>query len=123
MGSPRQSSMRALPGAVLAHARLSALAPVLPGAFASPIGIGETDSEAASRREGATHRLGCEALDDVAFLEVVEVRQPDAALEARRDLADIVPEAAERLDPIGRDDLAAAPDPRAALDHPAVGDV
>src|SRR5271155_4445399 len=37
-------------------------------------------------------------LDDVAFLEILEVGQPDTALEARGDLADIVLEAAQRVD-------------------------
>src|ERR1700722_6749638 len=37
-------------------------------------------------------------LNDVAVLEVLEVREPDAALEARRDLAHIVLEAAQRVD-------------------------
>ena len=63
-----------------------------------------------------------EALDDVAFHEVVEVGQADAALVVLLDLADVVAEAAQRLDPVGRDDLAAAPDPGAAADDPAVGD-
>ena len=64
-----------------------------------------------------------EALDDVALLELVEVGQADAALVAGRDLADVVAEAAQRLDPIGGDELAAAVDARAAADDAAVGDV
>jgi hypothetical protein len=39
--------MRALPAALLAHARLSALAALLPGAFACAPWIGETDFEVA----------------------------------------------------------------------------
>ena len=53
----------------------------------------------------------------------MEGGEPDAALVVRLDLADVVAEAPQRLDPVGRDDLAAAPDPRAAADDAAVGDV
>ena len=48
--------------------------------------------------------------------------EADAALVVRLDLADVVAEAAQRLDPVGGDDLAAAPDAGAAADDPAVGD-
>ena len=64
-----------------------------------------------------------EALDDVAFLDLVELVEADAALVARGDLADVVAEAAQRLDPVGRDELAAAVDARAAADDAALGDV
>src|SRR4029079_15251951 len=38
------------------------------------------------------------------------------------DLTDVVPEPPERLDPVGRHDLAVAPDAGTAADDPAVGD-
>ena len=41
-----------------------------------------------------------EALDDVALFQVVEVGQADAALVVLLDLADVVAEPAERLDPV-----------------------
>ena len=70
-----------------------------------------------------TDRLRGEAFDDVAFHDVVEVGEADAALVVLLDLADVVAEAAQRLDPVGRDDLGAAPDAGvAAADDPAVGD-
>ena len=53
----------------------------------------------------------------------MEVGEADAALVVRLDLADVVAEAPERLDPVGGDDLAAAPDARAAADDASVGDV
>src|SRR5512132_2810070 len=47
-------------------------------------------------------------LDDVAFLDVVEVLDPDTALEPLAHLADVVLEAAERADPaVVRDDAVA----------------
>ena len=52
------------------------------------------------RRPG--YRLLGEAFDDVAFLEVVEPGEADAALVVLLDLADVVAEPAERLDPVGR---------------------
>src|SRR4051794_25244935 len=67
-------------------------------------------------------RLGDETLDDVAFLEIVEPGQPDAALVVLGDLSDVVPEPPERLDPIGRDDLPVAPDTGTAADDTAVRD-
>src|SRR4051812_1453009 len=64
-----------------------------------------------------------EALDDVALFEVVVPGEADAALEVRGDLAHVVPEAAERVDPVGRHDLPGTPHPGAARpDNPAVGD-
>src|SRR2546426_11021736 len=66
--------------------------------------------------------LRTEAFDDVALLEVVIVRQTDAAFVVGLDLADVVAEAPQRLDPVGGDDLAVAPDPGAGPDDPAVGD-
>ena len=66
------------------------------------------------------HRV---TLDDVALLEVLEPGEADPALEVLGDLADVVAEAAERLDPVVGDDLlAAAPDARATADDPPVGD-
>src|SRR6185436_20008840 len=50
-------------------------------------------------------------LDDVAFLDVVEVRDPDTALEPLTHLADVVLEAAERADPAGVRNDAVADDP------------
>ena len=50
---------------------------------------------ASSRRGDSTHRLRREALDDVALLDVVEVRQADAALEVGGHLANVVPEATQ----------------------------
>ena len=52
-----------------------------------------------------------------------EAREADAALVAGRDLADVVPEAAQRLDAVGGDELAAAVDARAAADDATLGDV
>src|SRR3970282_2111959 len=72
---------------------------------------------------GSTHQLGREALDDIALDEVVDRRQPDAALEAGRDLADVVADPAQRLDPIRGHDLAASPDPGAAANDPPIGHV
>ena len=58
------------------------------------------------------------------FDDVSRVGEADAALEARLDLADVVLEPAQRVDLVGRDDLAAAPQAGAAVaDDPAVGDV
>src|SRR4030095_409096 len=62
-------------------------------------------------------------LDDVAFLDVVEVLDPDTALEPLAHLADVVLEAAERADPaVVRNDAVAddagprGPDDRALQD-------
>src|SRR5882672_3458218 len=63
-----------------------------------------------------------ETLDDVALFEVVVVGEADAAFVVRLDLADVVAEAPQRLDPIGRDHLAIAPDTSAGPDDPTVGD-
>src|SRR5258706_14598354 len=63
-----------------------------------------------------------ETLDDVALLEVVIVGKANPALVVRLDLADVVAEAPQRLDPIGRDDLAIAPDTSPGSDDPTVGD-
>src|SRR5687767_14934610 len=63
-------------------------------------------------------------LDDVTFLQVVEVLDPDAALEALRDLSNVVLEAAERPDPAVVRDDAVANDPGATVPHDrATGDV
>src|SRR3990172_8768364 len=75
------------------------------------------------RGEGTTDGLGAEALDHVALLEIIEPGKGDAAFEAGCDFADVVPEATQRLDPVGGDDLPASPDPGAASDDPPVGDV
>ena len=88
--------------------------------------IGTPHGAQRAARQPATARLTVwdgEAFDDVALFEVVVVGEADAALVVGGDLADVVAEAAQRLDLVGRDDLAAAPDPRAAADDPAVGDV
>src|SRR5688572_30111401 len=63
-------------------------------------------------------------LDDVALLEVLEVGQPDAALEARLHLTGVVLEALERVDRALPDDGSVAQEPhlRVAGDD-AVGDV
>src|SRR4249920_2090158 len=73
------------------------------------------------RTDCPADRLLREALDDVALGQVVEVGQADAALEVLLHLADIVAEAPQRLDPVGRDDLATAPHPGSATHDPAVG--
>src|SRR5205085_10264393 len=72
--------------------------------------IGQLRSSAASTsaREDPADGLRREALDDVAFLEVVVPREPDAALVVALDLPDVVAEPAERLDPVGDHDLAVA---------------
>src|SRR5262249_22287633 len=76
------------------------------------------------RLRDSRNRLLAEALDDVAFFELVEGDEPDPAFEAGRHFAHIVAEAAQRLDPIRLDDqLAAAVDTRAAADDAAVRDV
>src|SRR6476620_2899558 len=67
-------------------------------------------------------RLRRVALDDVAFLDNVEVGEPDAALVVGEHLADVIAEPAERLDPVGCDHLAATPDACPASDDPSVGD-
>ena len=78
---------------------------------------------AAQLAERAADRLRGEAFDDVALHDVVEVGEADAALVVLLDLADVVAEPAERLDPVGGDDLGAPPDAGvAAADDPAVGD-
>src|SRR5262245_57322409 len=71
---------------------------------------------------GARHHLLAEALDDVADLQVVEIGQADAALEARGYFTDVVAEAAQRLDAIGGDRFAVArpEDPGATADDPTV---
>src|SRR5690349_22550939 len=63
---------------------------------------------------GSRDRLGGEALEDVALLDIGGVGQADAALEARLDLANVVLEPTQRVDPVGRNHLAAAPDAHAA---------
>src|SRR6476646_1162651 len=62
--------------------------------------------------------LDLEELEQVAFLDVVVVLQLDAALEAGRDLADVVLHAPHRLDLAGVDDdvLAQQAEARAAAD-------
>src|SRR6476659_4669005 len=62
--------------------------------------------------------LDLEELEQVAFLDVVVVLQLDAALEAGGDLADVVLDAAHRLDLAGVDDdvLAQQAEARAAAD-------
>src|SRR5205814_716890 len=63
-----------------------------------------------------------ERLDDIALFEVVVVREPDPALKVLLYLALVVTEAAQRVDPIGRDHLAAPPDASArAADDSAIG--
>src|SRR4029453_17697865 len=63
-------------------------------------------------------------LDHVAFLDVVEVLQPDAALVAGRHGPDVVLEAAQRLDATVVDDHAVADQPGlGAADHLPAGDV
>src|SRR5262249_30653578 len=59
---------------------------------------------------------------DVSVLQVIEPGEADTALVVRLDLADVVAESPQGLDPIRRDDLARAPDAGAAADDPAVGD-
>jgi hypothetical protein len=51
----------------------------------------------------------------------MKIREADAAFVVRGDLTDVVAEAAERLDPVGGDDLAAPPHPGVAADDPAIG--
>src|ERR1035437_1435055 len=71
-----------------------------------------------------THHLLSEALDDVAFDQVVRAREADAALEVRRNFSNIVLQATKPFDPVRRDDLAATPDSSvAAADDATVGDV
>src|SRR3954447_17868195 len=73
---------------------------------------------------GSRDRLDGEALEDVTLHDIGGVGQADAALEAGLDLANIVLEPAQRVDPVGRDHLPAAPDAHApAADDPALGHV
>src|ERR1019366_8437752 len=65
--------------------------------------------------------LRAEALDDVALLEFLVAGQADPALQVLGNLASVGAEATERLDPVSRHDLAAAPHPGPATDDPAVG--
>src|SRR3954447_14348487 len=74
----------------------------------------------ASGGQDPRHRLGDEAFDDVSFLQIVVVGQADAALVVLLDLADVVPEPAQRLDPIRRHDPAGTPDAGTTADDPAV---
>src|SRR3954451_8023486 len=70
-----------------------------------------------------TDGLRGEALDHVAFHDVVEVGESDSAFVVLGHFADIVAEPAERLDPVRRDDLATAPDTGvAAADDASVSD-
>ena len=79
-------------------------------------------------RQGLLHLLRLVHLQHISFLDVREVLEHDAALEAGRDLADVVLEAAERGDAAVVDDgavadqadLGAAPD--RSVDHVAAGD-
>src|SRR4051794_41509522 len=75
-------------------------------------------------RELALDLAGLVRLQHVALLDVLEVREHDAALEAGRDLAHVLVEALERVDRRVVDDRAVAhhADARAAADRP-VGDV
>src|SRR4051794_15783992 len=75
-------------------------------------------------RELALDLAGLVGLQHVALLDVLEVREHDAALEAGRDLAHILVEALERVDRRVVDDRAVAhhADAAAAADRP-VGDV
>src|SRR5205809_4629076 len=50
----------------------------------------------------------------------MEVGQADATFVVRGYFPDVVAEAAQGFDPVGRDDLATAPDARAATHDPAV---
>ena len=95
----------------LAQLRLHATAAPLACAFRLA-GLGEVqvDLAAARRtrvtltpRSAASGELALDLprlvdLEDVALLDVLEVREHDAALEARRDLAHVVVEAAQRVD-------------------------
>src|SRR5207342_1215609 len=76
-----------------------------------------------SAGDDARNGLTGEAFDDVALFQVVEVGEPDATLVVRLHLAHVVAEAPQRLDPVGGDDLAAAPDAGATTDDVPVGDV
>src|SRR5919204_4527216 len=76
--------------------------------------IGGWDRDPWSAGRNPADRLGGEALDDVAFLDIVEACQPNSAFEVGGNLAHVVAETAQRVDSIGGDDLAAAPDARAA---------
>src|SRR6476661_10977906 len=89
-------------------------------ALSSPIPVG-----AGRLGDGrSTDRLGGEALEHVALDDVARRGEADAALEPGLDLADVVLEPAERVDLVGGDHLAAAPDAHApGADDAAVGDV
>src|SRR3954454_24220041 len=70
-----------------------------------------------------TDGLRGEALDHVAFHDVVEVGESDSAFVVLGHFADIVAEPPKRFDPVRRDDLATAPDTGvAAPDDASVGD-
>src|SRR5581483_2455587 len=92
----------------------------MPAAHARESGLPRTDGSA----PGTGDLLELIGLDDVALLEVLEVGEPNAALEAGRHRARVVLEPLERLDRAVPDDDALAQEPhaRAARDD-AVGDV
>src|SRR5215207_6084751 len=71
---------------------------------------GDEAVHAASAGWSSSDGLRGEAFDDVALLRIVEAGEADAALVVREDLADVVTEPPQRFDPVGGDDLAAAPD-------------
>src|SRR6185436_7194473 len=73
------------------------------------------DARVSNRRR---HPLDDEGLDDVADLDVVELLEADAALEARLDLGHVVLEAAERADLPLVDDLAVAQQARLRVARP-----
>src|SRR6202795_2604855 len=86
--------------------------------------IGVAPAERPDARSSAGHatdRLRGKALDHIALLEIMEVRQADAALVVRGDFPDVVAEPSKRLDPVCRDDLSSAPHPGVPADDPAVG--
>src|SRR5205823_408424 len=66
------------------------------------------------RRSGAGYLAFLVRLDDVALLEILEVREADAALEAGLYLADVVLEPLQRRDRAGPDDHAVAEEPALA---------
>src|SRR4051794_14136350 len=75
-------------------------------------------------RSGARDLALFEGLDDVAILEVLEVGEADAALEALVDLTDVVLEPPQRGDGTLPDDRALAEEPDlGATGDRAVGDV
>src|SRR3712207_2032134 len=86
-----------------------------------PLTLGPRPGRVSGRLQCPLHLFHPERLDAVAHLEIVEVLDPDAALETLTHLADVVLEALEARERAGVDHHAVShdPGPAGALDGPA----